>query len=583
MRRSITFVHSPLVDFGQNYGARFVPLWAFTLAAYVPKSFATRVIDCTREDPAKLPYAEVFAFSGINQDLESLLAVQALLEARHPQALFILGGPITWSFQQEGRLELLDAFDYLFVLDGERTLPLFLEALEAGTLGTLPRVLSAERFDLGHARPLDFDLYRRSVAADSYYGATLEVSRGCPFLCEFCDIRSVPGNNRANNKPVSLIIEELDRYLALGITQFLFVCDNFIGDPSWARECAEAIVRWRERTGARPSIFTWLTLNLAKQPELMKALRRAGFSVLYIGVESANPDSLRETAKLQNLGDSALALRQIHACGFVVAPGLIFGFDSDTPSVFDDTLELIAEAGLIGGDPSFLSALPGTPLFERMRRTGRLVLHPHEATKRTKIATNVGYLQDPALLSRGFMRFMAELTSPTYQLRRFRRHLELIVSSEDYVESGGVGFGSPWQYLRLQWAQAETRQMLVARLAYFVLKPRHWLSALTGFMLWRRAERTRPGLGVHFYFWLYFWSNLALKYRDLQSSDFALHAAPPGLGLADVARDAAALVSAERLRQPRSKASRQASSTSRALERLAASNEGERGAAASEA
>src|SRR3954470_8086993 len=112
MRRAITFVHSPVADYGQNYGARFAPLWAFTLAAHVPPDFEPRLLDCRTDDPRKLPFADVFAFSGINQDLPEILRVQALLKARHPRALFILGGPITWSFHEEGRLELLAAFDY---------------------------------------------------------------------------------------------------------------------------------------------------------------------------------------------------------------------------------------------------------------------------------------------------------------------------------------------------------------------------------------------------------------------------------------------------------------------------------------
>jgi radical SAM superfamily enzyme YgiQ (UPF0313 family) len=571
MRRAITFVHSPLVDFGQNYGARFAPLWAFTLAAYVPATFEARVSDCTSEPPRELGYADVFAFSGINQDLETLLAVRNQLKARHPRALFILGGPITWSFEQEERLGLLDAFDYLFVLDAEHTLPRFLEALERGTLGELPRVQRGERFQLADARPLDFDLYRRLAARNGYSGAALEVSRGCPFLCEFCDVRSIPGNNRSNNKPAGLVVDELDRYWALGITQFVFACDNFIGDPAWARECADAIVAWRERTGARPAIFTWLTLNVAKQPELMKQLRRAGFSVLFIGVESVNPNALLETAKLQNRGDLRGALARIHGHGFVVAPGLIFGFDSDKSSVFDDTLALIAETGLIGGDPSFLSALPGTPLFARMKRTGRLLEHDDRASARRKISTNLRYLQDSRALSQGFTRFIARLTSAGYQLARFRRHLELISASSEFVESPGVGLGSAWQYLRLQWGQAESRAMLLLRVRYLLLEPAHLSALLRGFWLWRRAEKARPGLGVHFYFWVYFWTNLALKYRDLSSADFDLHSTAPSMSIAEVARDAAAaLISGERLSNPRSKASKQALYTSAALDRLAA-------------
>ena len=62
-----------------------------------------------------------------------------------------------------------------------------------------------------------------------YYGAVLEVSRGCPFLCEFCDIRILPDNNRPHNKSADLIVAEMDHLCSLGVRQVLFACDNFIG------------------------------------------------------------------------------------------------------------------------------------------------------------------------------------------------------------------------------------------------------------------------------------------------------------------------------------------------------------------
>jgi len=571
VRRTITFVHCPVVDFGQNYGSELAPLWAFTLSAWVPPSMETRLADLRHDDPARIERADVFAFSGINQDLPEILAQRAALKARYPEALFLLGGPITWSLEREGRLDRLAPFDYLFILDGEETFPHFLAALEAGRLHELERVQRSERFPLARSRAIDFELYRRSEAPLHYYGATIEVSRGCPFLCEFCDVRSIPGNNRANNKPPELVVDELARHYELGARELMLVCDNFIGDVTWARACAQAILDWRTRTGCTPSLFTWVTLNLAKHPELMALLRRAGFSMLYIGIESVNQSSLLETAKLQNRGDLSRAIRYIHEHGFVIAPGLIFGFDSDSAETFDDTLALLEETGLLGGDPGFLSALPGTPLFERMRRTGRLVECAEGATERHKVSTNIRYLQDPASLRRGFMQFMARFTGPEHQLRKIERHFELLVESTRFTEHRGVGLRSLWQYLRGQFARPERRRMLLARVGFLCSDPANVRALSRALWAWRKAERTRPGLGAHFYFWLYFWTNLALKYRHLSEHDFELHGAPPSLDVRELARDArAACETVIPLEAVRSKARQQLEQTSRALTRLAA-------------
>jgi hypothetical protein len=342
-------------------------------------------------------------------------------------------------------------------------------------------------------------------------------------LCEFCDIRVLPENNRANNKNVDLIIEELDQCFAMGRRQFLFVCDNFIGDITWARACVAAIVAWKARRHATISIFTWLTINLSRYPDLMADLRRAGFTILYIGIESVNHNSLLETAKIQNRVALAPAVRTIQSFGFIIAPGFIFGFDSDVPAVFDDTLSFIVDTGLIGGDPSFLMALPGTPLFDRMRRSGRLVERADQATARRKIVTNIRYLLDADFLIAGFLRFIGAFTSARTQLARFRNHLASLVASQTFVPVAGVRSGSLRAYLRLQWSRATNRKMLFRRIVYLFANPANLLALARAWVILKKASRTRPGLEVHFYFWVYFWSNLGLKYQGVGARDFSLH------------------------------------------------------------
>ena len=475
-RHRITFVHTPEDFYNQNYGTQFVPLWAYCLAAHVPSSWEISIVDCKNQDPHECSRADVFAFSGINQDVDSIRTVWTLLKQRYPEAVFILGGPITWSFEQEGKLSQLEYFDHLFVLDGEETLPAFLEKVARGEPS--PKIIRGARYPLSQARKIPFDLFQPS--SQKYYGGVIEVSRGCPFLCEFCDIRVLPDNNRANNKPVPLIIEELDAYYRLGITHIQFACDNFIGDILWARECLDAMIAWRARTQADISIFTWLTINLYKYPDLMEKMRLAGFSILFIGIESVNQNSLLETAKVQNLGVLDEAVRTINAYGFVIAPGFIFGFDSDTPTVFDDTLTFLVGSGVIGGDPSFLMALPGTPLFERIQRAGRLVGQA-EGVVRAKIQTNIRYLLDADLLVQGFMRFVESYTQPEFQYARFKSLINIIATSGEYIPAKGPGYGSPLPYLRLQLRYRRYARWLFRRIRFMLGRPSNVWAALKGY------------------------------------------------------------------------------------------------------
>ena len=515
---SITFVHAPEDLYDQNYGTQFVPLWAYCLAAHLPCSWHASIVDCKNQSLRAVRRADVFAFSGINQDVDSIKKAWSCLKHRYPDAVFILGGPITWSFEQEGKLSHLEYFDHLFILDGEQTLPAFLDGLVAG--GRAPKVVRADRFPFDQSRRIPFELFRPSF--EKYYGGVIEVSRGCPFLCEFCDIRVLPDNNRANNKLIPLIVEELDAYYKLGVTRIQFACDNFIGDLTWAGACLDAMIAWKESTGADISVFTWLTINLYNYPDIMAKMRRAGFSILFIGIESVNQNSLLETAKIQNVNVIEQAVTTIGAYGFVIAPGFIFGFDSDTDAVFDETLQFFVSSGIIGGDPSFLMALAGTPLFERMKRTGRLV-ESDEGVVRKKIETNIRYLQDSTFLVKGFMRFVESYRSPTFQYARFKRLIDVIKAGDKYARASGPAYGSPLPYLKLQLRYARYTKMLLRRSLFILRRPANVWAVVKAYALVRRNMRKYPGLGAHFFYWVYTWTNMVLKYQGLREEDFALH------------------------------------------------------------
>jgi len=520
MRPTVTFIHSPDVRYDQNYGTLFVPLWAYTLSGYVPATWDKVVVDCVVSDVNSINESKIFAFSGINQDLESILEVLSSLQKRYPAAIYIIGGPITWSFQQENKLHLLNDFDHVFILDGEETLPQFLLDIESGRQQELERVITGRRFPISKSRKLN--VYDFGDRLGDYYGGIIEVSRGCPFLCEFCDIRVLPGNNESHNKPVELIIGELDEYVSLGVTHFQFACDNFIGDLRWAEDCVDAILAWKEKTELNISIFTWLTINLYKQTELMRKMRLAGFSILFIGIESVNQNSLLETAKVQNRTVLETAVKTIQSFGFVIAPGFIFGFDSDRDSMFSDTLEFMSEAGIIGGDPSFLMALPGTPLYDRMKKADRLVDETERGTTREKISTNIKYIQDSDKLVQGFIEFVARYTSADYQLDRFRKHIEGITESSNYIASNDIGYGSPREYLRLQFKDPVSREFLVGRLTMIMTRPKMLLALIKGWVLSRRLTKRDHGAVIHFNYWVYAWTNISLKYKGLSPLDFSL-------------------------------------------------------------
>jgi len=516
--RRVTFLHTPNRFYSevQNNGVIFMPVWAYTLASHLPEdgNYDLGVFDTRLTPIEEAAPADVFLMSGINQDYPDLVAAREYLAEKFPSAKFVLGGPICWSFHTAGDLEKLSMFDHVIIGDGEGIIADLLESLFTGE--TVEHTIEIkERFPLRDARRMSPRLMDKTIG--QYYGAVVEVSRGCPFLCEFCDIRILPDNNRPHLKSPEMIVEEVDHICKLGVRSFLFACDNFIGDLVWAEKVVDGLLEWRERTGETPVFYTWLTINLYKAPDLMRKMRKAGFDVLFIGVESFNANSLLETAKVQNTAAGvAGAIREIQSFGFPIVAGLIFGFDSDDASSFTAAKEGLVQSGLLSGDPSLLTALPGTPLFRRMRLAGRL-REVRYGLGGYKYQTNIRYLMPRDEMIRSYLDFCAFLVDGRTQLKRLEAFLEL-QKEGNHVPLTGSYF-SLKTALPIIWRNPKAVWLAVQRLALFARTPSNVWYALRG--LWMAARmRDIPGRYSYVQFWIAVWSTLLVKYKDLKVDDF---------------------------------------------------------------
>ena len=528
------FVHAPDPVYAdtQNYGAVFMPVWAYTLAAHIPGDgrFELQLCDTRFNSLADVGAADVALFSGINQDHNSLLQARDALQRRFPDMVSIIGGPICWSFDQAGDLDKLAAFDHIFIGDGEQEITPLLECIRAGR-PVEAVIRSPKRFNMAEARPVNKALLDGTI--DRYYGAVLEVSRGCPFLCEFCDIRILPDNNRPHNKPVDLIISEMDHLCRLGVRQVLFACDNFIGDPRWAEDVIDALLVWQEESGFRPGLYTWLTINLYRHPRLMEKMRRAGFDLLFIGIESFSENSLLETAKVQNSSIALIAaIRKVQSYGFIIVAGLIFGFDSDDENCFDLTLDGLSESGLLSGDPSLLTALPGTPLYRRMSLAGRL-RQVRYGLGGFKYQTNFKYLMPRERLIAGYQYFVRRYNQGSYQYQRLARYMDLVSQSGNFIPLRRGGYGEMGRFLAMVLRNRAALLLLLTRALRFCMRPSNLLYALRGLLLVAR-HRGIAGRFSYYQFWLFAWSNSVLKYQNLSPQDFDLESVDAGFDIRTV-------------------------------------------------
>jgi radical SAM superfamily enzyme YgiQ (UPF0313 family) len=176
-------------------------------------------------------------------------------------------------------------------------------------------------------------------------------------------------------KAVAQVLAELDQLRAAGWNDTVFlVDDNFIGNKARAKELLKALAEWRREHEVRFSFLTEASLNLADDTELMQLMQDAGFKAVFLGIETPDELGLVAANKLQNTRRSMLeSVALIQSYGMQVMGGFILGFDTDKEDIFDRMVEFIQKSGIPIAMVGLLQAMPGTQLFRRLRREGRIV------------------------------------------------------------------------------------------------------------------------------------------------------------------------------------------------------------------
>ena len=381
------------------------PLGLLTVAAMIPPRFELRLVDVnvaqlTDQD---LDWADLVLTSSMVVQRRSLQEVIVRSNCRgKPVAV---GGPHPTSCADE-----IAGADYYLLDEVEETFPLFLADWEAGRAQRLYR---PERKPVLTTTPVPrFDL----LDLGAYSSMALQFSRGCPFDCEFCDITKLFGRvPRTKSNPQMLA--ELDALYDLGWRGPVFlVDDNFIGNRREALRLLPDVAAW-QRARAHPfDLFTEASVNLAQHEPLMDAMVAAGFSMVFLGIESPNPEALRQTRKSQNVkrdeDDFLLrAVRTIQRKGLEVSGGFILGLDADGPEVFDAQIEFIQAAGIPRAMVGLLTALRGTDLHARYASEGRLV--GEASGNNVEIALNFRPQLAPEVLIDGYRRVLATLYAPS--------------------------------------------------------------------------------------------------------------------------------------------------------------------------
>jgi len=349
------------------------PLGLATLAALCSADWQVEIID---ENVEEVPLAPGVDIVGICVQFPRQ---RELLNHYRRAGYYVIAGGSYASLCPEYYEALADT---VIAGEAEHIFPQFCRDFAEGVPKALYR--ETETVALAASPVPRFDLLK----LDRYVYASLQFSRGCPFRCEFCDVIVMFGR-KPRVKTLEQIGRELDELRRFGVRSLFFVDDNLIGNLPAARKLLQFLKEYQERHGYWFNLGTEASLNMAQHADLLALFRAAGFSWVFIGIESTDPESLKETLKTQNLHEDILtSVRRIYAHGVEVLAGFIVGFDHDTEACFEHQYRFITDAGIQSAMIGLLTALPKTPLYHRLKKEGRLDTSD-DVNDMTQLSTNV--------------------------------------------------------------------------------------------------------------------------------------------------------------------------------------------------
>jgi radical SAM superfamily enzyme YgiQ (UPF0313 family) len=390
------------------------PQGLLLIAAYLPPEWTVRFVDENRQPAgdADFDWADAVLMSGMHVQRRFL---DDLNDRAHRRGkLTVLGGPsVSACPEHYPEVDILHLGE---LGDGTDALIAHLDADAARP----PRQLV---FATGARTPLTafpvpaYDL----LDMRNYFLGSIQFSSGCPYLCEFCDIPALYGRN-PRLKEADQICRELDAIVARGARGAVyFVDDNFIANKGAALQLLPRLIRWQEENGFPLRFSCEATLNIAQAPDLLAMMREAQFATIFVGIETPEQDALLAMKKKQNLRLPILdAVDTLNRQGMEVVSGIIMGLDTDTPRTGRSILAFIEASQIPLLTINLIYALPKTPLYERLRKAGRL-LAPEAAARRV---SNVKFLLPYDEVVGMWLETITAAYAPDALFRRFRHQTE---------------------------------------------------------------------------------------------------------------------------------------------------------------
>ncbi len=389
------------------------PLGLVTVSAMLPSIWHKKLVDMNVStlNSSDILWADYVFLSAMYIQKESVDEVIA--ECLKYKVKIVAGGPL---FTQEH--PNYPMIDHFILNEAEITLPPFLRDLASG-INPDKVYTTGEYADMRLSPVPDYHL----LSMKDYASMNIQVSRGCPFACNFCEITALLGH-KVRIKDTSQIISELEALYNLKWRGAVaIVDDNFVGNKTAVKgSLLPAMKSWMIEH-KYPFTFTIQTsINLADDEELMSLMVDTGFNAAFIGIETPDEISLQNCNKIQNRNRDLLNnVRKIQRKGMEVSGGFIVGFDSDSPGIFKKQIDFIQNSGIISAMVGLLNAPKNTKLYQQLKKDNRLTSEPTGSN--TDCSMNFIPKMNYDDLIEGYKSIIRNIYSPKPYYKRVRKFL----------------------------------------------------------------------------------------------------------------------------------------------------------------
>jgi len=297
--------------------------------------------------------------------------------------------------------------DSVVIGEAELTWPQLLKDISQGTLQPFyksPRLVKAEEIPAA----------RHDIGVFTPFAQAVQASRGCPTGCEFCAMNIVEGKVfRA--RPVESVIEEMR---TVRNKQIFFADASLTISPTFTKKLFKGMKSLNKRFDCFGNINI-----LARDQEFLELAREAGVNKWYLGIESISQENIDQAGKGTNkVTNYAQAIQNIKDHDMMVTGFFVFGLDFDTIDSFDATLQAIYDWGLDEASFSILTPFPGTRLYKRFEKEGRITKYDWSQYEEGKVNFKPKRMTEDELLE-GITRISHEYYSlPNCIKRSLRIH-----------------------------------------------------------------------------------------------------------------------------------------------------------------